>query len=162
VGKFTGGVRSNIIPERVEMLGTIRTFSEAQRETVHRRIREIAEHVAAGAGATAEVQIPFSSNYPVTYNDPALTQRAVGVLGRLAGAENVREFPLVTGAEDFSFFGQQVPSFFFFLGGKPLDVPVEKSAAHHTPDFFVDESGLKLGVEALLALTLDRVGGQKK
>ncbi len=155
VGKFTGGVRSNIIPEQVEMLGTIRTFGEEQRETVHRRIREIAQHIAASAGATAEVQIPYSTNYPVTFNDTTTTQRAVEVLGRVAGAGNVRELTLITGAEDFSYIGREVPSFYFFLGGKPLGVPVEQTAAHHTPGFFIDESGMKLGIESLLALTLD-------
>lgn len=159
VGKFTGGVRSNIIPEEVEMVGTIRTFSDEQRELVHRRIREIAEHTAASMGATAEVSIPFSASYPVTYNDPALTEAAVPVLRGVAGADNVEEVPLKTGAEDFSFFAREVPGFYFFLGGKPLDVPEAESASHHTPDFFIDESGLRLGVEALLALTLNHLGG---
>ncbi len=158
VGKFDGGVRSNIIPEQVEMLGTIRTFSAEQRETVHRRIREIADHVAASAGATAVVEIPYSSDYPVTYNDPAVTEHAVEILRTVAGDGKVIEVPLETGAEDFSFFAQEVPGFFFFIGGKPLNVPVEASAAHHTPDFFVDESGFGLGIKALLALTLDALG----
>lgn len=159
VGKMTGGVRSNIIPEEVEMVGTIRTFSEAQKELVHRRIREIATHVAASAGATAEVTIPLTTDYPVTANDPDLTERAVAVLERVAGHGQVRESELITGAEDFSFFAREVPGFFFFLGGKPLNVPAGEAPAHHTPDFFVDEGALQLGVEAMLALTLDALGG---
>ena len=155
VGKFSGGVRSNIIPEEVELVGTIRTFEDGQRETVHRRIREIAKNIAASAGATAEVRIPMSASYPVTYNDPDLTEFASASLVRMAGADKVQIVPLETGAEDFSFFANEVPGFYFFLGGKPLDVAVEESAAHHTPDFFIDESGLPLGVKALLQVTLD-------
>ncbi len=137
------------------MVGTIRTFSEEQRDFVHRRIREIAENVAASAGAEVEVTIPLTSNYPVTYNDPELTERGVASIARVAGADNVREVPLETGAEDFAFFAQEVPSFYWFLGGKPLDVPAEEAASHHTPDFFIDESGLALGVETMLAVALD-------
>jgi len=155
VGTFQAGVRSNIIPEELEMTGTIRTFSAEHRDLVHRRIREIAGHIAASAGAEAEVQIPMSSNYPVTYNDPELTEKAVAALNRVAGEESVIVTDLITGAEDFSFFANEVPGFYFFIGGKPLDVPVEEAAAHHTPDFFIDESGLKLGIESMLALTLD-------
>ena len=155
VGTFHGGVRSNIVPEEVEMTGTIRTFSEEHRNLVHRRIREIATHIAASAGAEATVQIPMSSNYPVTYNDPDLTDKAVAALNRVAGEDKVIVTDLITGAEDFSFFANEVPGFYFFIGGKPLDVPVEEAAAHHTPDFFIDESGLKLGIESMLALTLD-------
>jgi len=155
VGTFHGGVRSNIVPEEVEMTGTIRTFSEEHQELVHRRIREIATHIAASAGAEAEVEIPMSTDYPVTYNDPELTEEAVAALNRVAGEDNVIVTDLITGAEDFSYFANEVPGFYFFIGGKPLDVPEEEAAAHHTPDFFIDESGMKLGIEAMLALTLD-------
>jgi amidohydrolase len=155
VGKFSGGVRSNIVPEQVEMLGTIRTFDPDDTEMVHRRIREIAGHIAQSAGAEVEVQIPFSSNYPVTYNDPELTESAAESLRRVAGADNVHEVNPITGAEDFSFFAKEVPGFFFFLGGKPLNVPEDEAFPHHTPDFFIDDSGLSLGVKGMLALTLD-------
>ena len=155
VGTFHGGVRSNIIPEEIEMTGTIRTFSPEHQDLVHRRIREIATHIAASAGAEAEVEIPMSTSYPVTVNDPELTEQMVPSLAKVAGEENVVVTDLITGAEDFSYFANEVPGFFFFLGGKPLDVPVEEAAAHHTPDFFIDESGLRLGIESLLALTLD-------
>ncbi|MDX1395774.1 MAG: amidohydrolase [Gemmatimonadota bacterium] len=155
VGKFTGGVRSNIVPEEVELLGTIRTFDPEQTETVHRRIREIATNIAEAAGATAEVQIPYTTHYPVTYNDPELTSTAIESLARVAGEDNVVESTLITGAEDFSYFAEEVPGFFVFLGGKPLDVAEEDAAAHHTPDFYIDESGLMLGFRGLMALTLD-------
>jgi amidohydrolase len=143
------------VPEEVEMLGTIRTFDPAQTETVHRRIREIATNIGRSAGAEVEVQIPHTTHYPVTTNDPDLTATAIESLARVAGTENVLESPLITGAEDFSYFAEEVPGFFVFLGGKPLDVAVEDAAAHHTPDFYVDESGLMLGFKGLMALTLD-------
>lgn len=155
VGSFHGGVRSNIVPEEVEMLGTIRTFDAEQTALVHERIRAVATNIAEAAGAEVEVRIPHSASYPVTSNDPELTEFAVRSLSRVAGVENVIESDLITGAEDFSYFAQQVPGFYFFLGGKPLDVPEAEAAAHHTPDFYIDESGLALGVEALLALTVD-------
>ncbi|NNM31670.1 MAG: M20/M25/M40 family metallo-hydrolase [Gemmatimonadetes bacterium] len=97
----------------------------------------------------------MSTSYPVTVNDPDLTEEMVPSLRKVAGDDNVIVTDLITGAEDFSYFANEVPGFFFFLGGKPLDVPVEEAAAHHTPDFFIDESGLRLGIESMLALTLD-------
>ena len=164
VGKISGGVRSNIIPEEVEMVGTIRSFSDADRDMIHQRIREIAGHIAASAGAEAEVTSPLSTSYPVTANDPELPIGAVESLRRVAGAENVNEVTMVTGAEDFSYFSQEVPGFYFRLGGKPVGVPVEETEAHHTPGFFVDESGLHLGVSGMLAVALDyleaNAGGQ--
>ncbi len=159
VGRIQGGVRSNIIPEEVEMVGTIRTFSEEHKELVHRRIREIAGHVAASAGAEAEVTIPLTTDYPVTANDPELTVRSVASLRRIAGEENVEEVGLVTGAEDFSYFSREIPGFYYRLGGKPRGVPIEETEAHHTPGFFIDESGLVLGVSTMLAVALDYLNG---
>ncbi|UCC26935.1 MAG: amidohydrolase [Gemmatimonadales bacterium] len=156
VGKFSAGVRSNIIPEEAELVGTIRTFSAEQRDFVHRRIREIAENVAASAGAEVEVTIPLTSDYPVTYNDPELTEKAVASIARVAGADKVTEVSLETGAEDFSFFAEEVPSFYYFLGGKPVDAP---PTSHHTPEFVIDESGLSLGVKTMLAVALDYLRG---
>jgi amidohydrolase len=155
VGTFHGGVRSNIVPEQVELTGTIRTFDPEQTDLVHRRIREIAEHIGASAGARVEVQIPMSTDYPVTVNNPALTESAVRSLQRVAGADRVQQSELITGAEDFSYFANEVPGFYFFLGGKPANIPLAEAAHHHTPDFFIDESGLLLGMKGLLALTLD-------
>jgi amidohydrolase len=159
VGSVHGGVRSNIIPEEIEMVGTIRTFSEEDRELVHRRIREIAKGVSDAMGTTVEVEIPFSASYPVTYNDPDLTRAMVPSLERAAGAENVRVIDAVTGAEDFSFFAEEVPGLYFFLGGKPLGQALEDTPSHHTPDFHIDEAGMKLGIEAMLNLTLDYLSG---
>jgi amidohydrolase len=133
------------------MIGTIRTFSETQQKLIHRRMQEIATNIAESAGATADLKINIG--VPVTYNDPTLTEKMGPTLSALAGKENILTAPLATGAEDFSFFGKKVPAFFFFLGGKPIGSTA--AAPHHTPDFFIDDSGLCLGVKALCHLTVD-------
>ena len=155
VGSIHGGVRSNIIPEKVEMLGTIRTLSEYDRQQIHELVRKKATLIGDTMGAKVEVDLPFSSAYPVTYNDPGLTDKMLPTLKAVAGADNVQIIDPITGAEDFSFYAQEVPGIFFFLGGKPKDLPTTKAAPHHTPDFFIDESGMKLGIEALSQLALD-------
>jgi metal-dependent amidase/aminoacylase/carboxypeptidase family protein len=119
------------------------------------RVKLIATKTAEAAGATAEVKIPYSIRYPVTYNDPDLTAKMLPSLQATAGPANVLLRPPVTGAEDFSFFQEQIPGLFFFLGGMPKGTDPLKTAAHHTPDFFIDESGFALGVKALCNLTLD-------
>ena len=155
IGSIHGGVRSNIIPEQVDMRGTIRTLSREDEQLVHRRIREIVVKTAEAAGAEATVDIPYASRYPVTYNDPALTDRMLASLQRSAGKENVQLKPPVTGAEDFSFYQEKVPGLFYFLGGMPKGKDPLTTPSHHIPDFFIDESGLKLGVTSLVNLTLD-------
>lgn len=155
VGSIHGGVRSNIIPERVELVGTIRSLDGEMRQQIHERVRRTATHIAQSVGATAEVKIPLTTSYPITYNDPALVEEMLPILRAVAGAAKVELMDAITGAEDFSFFAEQVPGFFFFLGGKPLGTTKEEAAPHHTPDFFIDESGLKLGVRALANMTLD-------
>ena len=153
VGKITGGVRSNIIPEEVEMIGTIRALDTGMQDQIHERIRRTATHIAQSMGAEAEVTI--RRGYPITYNDPNLTAEVEPVLRASAGEENVRLMNAVTGAEDFSYYANEIPGFFFFLGGKPHDQPKEKTAAHHTPDFFIDESSFQVGLRTLTNLTLD-------
>ncbi|MCY7421366.1 MAG: amidohydrolase [Chitinophagaceae bacterium] len=155
IGSIHGGNRSNIIPEQVEMLGTIRALSTDDEKMLIERIREVATKTAEAAGAIAEVLIPYSSHYPVTFNDVELTKKMLPSLQKTAGAEHVNVKPAVTGAEDFSFFQQKVPGIFFFLGGLPKGKDPKTSGPHHTPDFFIDDSGLKLGVNALANLTLD-------
>lgn len=155
VGSIHGGVRSNIIPERVEMVGTVRAFDEGMRERIHQAVRRTATSIAESMGATAEVTIPLSTAYPVTSNDPDLLSRMMPTLEAAAGAGNVHLANAITGAEDFSFFAREVPGLFFFLGGRPPGVAPEDAAPHHTPDFFIDEAGMVLGVRALVRLTLD-------
>ncbi len=153
IGKISGGVRSNIIPESVEMIGTIRTLDAAMQKQVHDLIKRISENTAEGFGAKADVTI--TKLYPVTFNDPKLTNWSVPIMERVTGKGNTRLVTAQTGAEDFSFFAQKVPGFFFFVGGMPVDADPNKTAAHHTPDFFIDESGMITGVRAMLNLTLE-------
>lgn len=161
VGSIHGGVRHNIIPEEVEMIGTIRTYSDPQQELIHRRIGEIATNIAKSAGAEAEVNIKMM--YPVTHNDELLTEQMLPTLKRVAGNENVWLHDPVTGAEDFSFFQREKPGLFIFLGGMPRDGNPETAPSHHTPDFYLDESGFVLGVKALSQLTVDYMEmGNKK
>ncbi len=154
VGKITGGIRSNIIPEQVEMVGTLRALSPADRTKIHRRVREIATGVAEAMGTTAEVQIPVTTAYPVTYNDLELTSQMVPVLEAVAGTGRAVVRKPLTGAEDFAFIAERVPSVYINLGGKPAGVATADAPAHHTPGFVVDDSGLNLGVRALTAMTL--------
>lgn len=155
IGSIHAGVRSNIIPEHAEMLGTIRALSADDEKMLIARIKTIATKTAEAGGAVAEVKIPYSNHYPVTYNDPKLTEKMVPSLESVAGSGNVSLIPPITGAEDFSFFQEKVPGLFFFLGGMPKGMDPKTAPSHHTPDFMIDESSFKLGVKALSALTLD-------
>ncbi len=160
VGSIHGGIRHNIIPEEVKMIGTIRSLDVDQREQIHARIKEIAENIAKSAGATAVVEI--EAGYPVTVNHPKLTNMMLPTLMEIAGKNNVVEKTVVMGAEDFSYFAREVPGLFIFLGGmNPLENP-EKAAPHHTPDFMLDESGFTLGVKALSAMVVDYFEINKK
>lgn len=155
IGAIHGGNRSNIIPERVEMLGTIRALSLEDEKLLIERIKTIATKTAESNGAEALVKIPYSVHYPVTYNDPALTEKMLPTLQKTAGAGKVVLEAATTGAEDFSFFQEKVPGLYFFLGGMPKGKDKKDTASHHTPDFFIDESGFKLGLKSLINLTLD-------
>lgn len=153
VGRISGGVRSNIIPEEVYMEGTIRALDMDMQQTIFRRMEEIVEHTAKSNGAEAELII--HPGYPVTYNDPELTASVVSTLHATAGEENVHLMKAITGAEDFSFFQKEVPGFFFMLGGMPKGQDPTTAAPHHTPDFYVDDSAMLLGVKTLSQLTVD-------
>ena len=155
IGTIQGGNRSNIIPEQVEMTGTLRALSAEDEQMLITRVKQVATKTAESAGATAEVQIPLSIRYPVTFNHVALTEKMLPTLQRTAGTENVELRPAVTGAEDFSFFQEKVPGLFIFLGGMPQGKNRLEAPSHHTPDFFIDESGFKLGVKAMCHLVLD-------
>ena len=159
IGGIDGGIRFNIIPDSVTMVGTVRTFDEALRDDIHARIRRTAESIAAASGATAEVSI--EKPYAVTVNDPALTARMLPTLQRVAGADKVLLRDRLMGAEDFSFFAQRAPGLFVFLGGTPVGKDPARAAYNHSPRFAIDESALKLGVRTLLHLTLDYMEGRK-
>lgn len=161
IGAINGGVRSNIIPEKVEMLGTIRNFTKEDEAMFIERVKTIATKTAEAGGGTAEVKIPYSNHYPVTFNDIPLTEKMLPSLQATAGADHVRLKPPVTGAEDFSFYQEKVPGLFIFLGGMPKGGDPLKAPSHHTPDFFIDESGFTLGVNALSNLALDYMNLKK-
>jgi amidohydrolase len=153
VGRIQGGVRNNIIPDSVEMIGTIRTFDADTRLDIHKRITRTAEGIAAGAGATAEVDIDLG--YPVTRNDPDLYRRMAPTLRRVAGDDFI-EAQQTTTAEDFSYFANEVPGLFLFLGVGADDPKLVYP--NHSPRFYADERALPVGVRALTALTLDYMG----
>jgi amidohydrolase len=157
VGSFQGGVRNNIIPDSVVMLGTIRTFDAAMRKDVHARVKRTAEQIAGAMGATAVVDI--QERTPVTSNDPALTERMVGTLRRALGERNVSLGRPVTGAEDFGYFAEQVPGLFLFLGVRPKGSPESAFVSNHSPKFFADESAMPNGVTALVTLATDFLAG---
>jgi amidohydrolase len=155
IGAIHGGNRGNIISEKVEMLGTVRTLSADDEKMVIRRINEIATHTAEAAGATVKVECPYSTHYPVTFNNVDLTNKMLPSIQKSAGAENVKLVPPITGSEDFSFFGEKVPGLFLFLGGMAKGGDPKKAGPHHTPEFMIDESGLSLGVITLCNLVVD-------
>src|SRR5690606_1709841 len=140
----------NIIPDEVELIGTIRTFDEGMRQQVFADLRNVAESVAHAHGATAVAQVPDTTGNPVTVNHPALTARAVPSLEKAVGADNVVEMELVMGAEDFSLYANEVPGFFFFVGATPAGQDPLKAPSNHSPEFFLDEQALKVGTRAML------------
>jgi amidohydrolase len=155
IGAVKGGIRHNIIPDRVELRGTIRTFDPKQREEIFARVREIAENTARASGATAEVEFQTPS-YPVTRNDPQLTER---MLPSLRGVAAVEEMDLITGAEDFSLYQQRVPGLFFFVGVTPAGQDPAAAPANHSDYFFVDETSIPIAIRALTQVTLDFLTG---
>ena len=151
IGTFHGGVRSNIIPDEVELSGTIRTFLPEVRRDIERRIRHTVEHIATSAGATAEVEIDYG--YPVTVNDPELTMQMLPSLERVS--DSVKQTAKITGAEDFSYFANEVPGLFIFLGVAPPEADLATVPRNHSPYFFADEAALLTGVRALASLAVD-------
>jgi len=153
-GVIEGGVRSNIIPESVSMQGTIRALDEEMQQHIFERFETIVTNTAESNGAEATLTI--HDGYPITYNDPELTAMMAPTLEEVAGDENTLVINAITGAEDFSFFQQKVPGLYFFVGGK---APGRDAAGHHTPDFYIDESGMKLGVRAMSYLAINYMSG---
>jgi amidohydrolase len=156
-GAIRGGVRQNIIPDEVELIGTLRTFEADMREQAFAALRQVAESVAAAHGAAVEADIPWLEGYPVTRNDPDLTARMLPALERVAPGR-VIEIPPITGAEDFSEYGRIAPALFFFVGATPPDQDMARAPRNHSPLFFLDEAALGLGTRAMLSLSLDFLG----
>ncbi len=153
VGRLQSGIRENIIPEEAFMAGTIRTLDAGMQDKIHEKIKLTATKIAESAGATAEVTI--RRGYPITYNDPALTEKMTMSLERAAGKDKTIRISASTGAKDFSFFQQKVPGLFFFVGALPAGQDPATAPSHHTPDFMIDEKGFLTGIKAMLNVTMD-------
>jgi amidohydrolase len=158
IGSVHGGVRNNIIPDQVELLGTIRTFDAEMREDVHARVRRTAEQIAASAGATVEVT--FGDGTPVVDNDPNLTAWLLPTLRRVAGADRVKRRAPTMGAEDFAVYQREVPGVFFFLGIVPPGTDPSVAAPNHSPHFVADEAALALGVRTLAHAAVEFLASQ--
>ena len=154
-GAIKGGIRYNIIPDEVELIGTIRTFDEGMRQKVFTELKNIAANVAEAHGATVVSEVPDTLGNPSMVNNPELTTRSVPSLIKSAGAENVVNMSLVMAAEDFSYFANEVPGFYFFVGTTPKGQDAATAASNHSPQFFLDESALKVGTRSLLQVALD-------
>ena len=159
IGSIHGGVRGNIIPDEVEMVGTIRSLDPEMREEIHRRVKHTAERIAESGGATAEVQIGWG--YPVTVNDPALTEQMIPTLKRVGGDDKVFLNRPITGAEDFSYFAQQIPGLYLSLGVTPRGADMDTVAVNHSPKFYADEEALLVGVRVLANLVVDYMESQR-
>ncbi len=158
-GAIKGGIRYNIIPDRVELTGTIRTFDENVRKAIFADLANVATHVAAAHGATIEARIPADAGNPVTANDPALVARMLPSLKRAAGEANVVEMPVVMAAEDFALYAKEVPGLFFFVGATPVGQDPARAPSNHSPAFFLDETALDVGLRTLLTASLDFLHG---
>lgn len=158
-GAIKGGIRYNIIPDDVEMVGTIRTFDEGMREKIFADLRNVAGHVAAAHGASVEAKVPDGEGNPATINDPALTAKMLPSLQAVVGAQNVFEPPLQMGAEDFSLYGRKAPAMFFFVGSTAPGLDPATAPSNHSPEFTIDETALDVGFRALLQVSLDYLHG---
>jgi amidohydrolase len=159
IGSIHGGVRSNIIPESLYMLGTIRTLDSQMRKTVLKRLEEIVYSISKANNAKAK--ITYMVSYPITYNDTDLYNKMLPTLKRVNGEENVNFMDAITGAEDFSFFQEKVPGMYFFIGGAKKGTDPNLAAPHHTPDFYVDDSAMVTGLKSMTSLTLDYLHNNK-
>ena len=155
IGSIHGGVRSNIIPEDLYMLGTIRTLDNGMKATVLKRLEEIVHNVAKSNNI--ESKITYLVSYPITFNDPYLYEEILPTLERVNGKKNVHLMKAITGAEDFSYFQEKVPGTYFFIGGQKPGVDLSTVAPHHTPDFYVDDSAISTGIRSMIGLTLDYI-----
>jgi amidohydrolase len=159
VGAFHGGLRENIIPDSVWMIGTVRAFDQNVRTDIHARMNRIAENIASASGATAEFSVTLG--YPVTVNSPAMVEKFLPTLARVAGTPGVVERNLNMPAEDFSRYAEKAPGFFIGLGVTPPSIDPATAAVNHSPRFQADDGALPVGVRALSNLALDflRSGG---
>ena len=151
VGKITSGVRFNIIPESAELIGTVRTLNPEMREVILRRMKEMTETIAKAYGGSATLEV--ESQTSITFNNIDLVNQMLPTMQRVAGTTNVQLTKATTGGEDFSYFQEVVPGFYFFLGG--MTPGSTEAYPHHTPDFKIDDAGMLLGVKTLTEMSLD-------
>ncbi|PKH34394.1 amidohydrolase [Shewanella sp. ALD9] len=151
-GAINGGIRSNIIPDEVELIGTIRTFDQDMRADIKVKLAEVAANAAKTVGATAVTVI--QPGYPVTVNNPELVSKMRPVIASVVGDNMLIEPGLITGAEDFSYYALETPGMFFFLGVTPADQDINNVASNHSPAFYVDESAFKVGVQTMTQIAL--------
>ena len=161
VGAIKGGIRSNIIPAEVDMIGTIRTFTEGQRATVLSSMQRIIENTAAANGATAQFTVG-PEHSPVTYNDPQLMAQVLPSLQAVAGAEHVKQVDPITAAEDFSVFAQAVPGVYFFVGVTPPDKDPATAPSNHSDYFYLDERGIPVGMRAMAHVVVDYLNSRRR
>ncbi|HLA72824.1 MAG TPA: amidohydrolase [Steroidobacteraceae bacterium] len=159
VGAIKGGIRNNIIPDSVEMIGTMRTFSPAMKKQMVENVTRMVEKTAAASGAVARFELD-SYNNPVVLNDPKLTARMLPVLRKVPGVTSVKEIPLITGSEDFAYYANKVPSLFYMVGVSPPVQDLKTVPENHSPLFFVDEKAIPIATRALTAVALDYLGGK--
>ena len=157
VGKITAGTRFNIIPESAELIGTVRTLNSEMREKIMRRMNEMARDIAKAYGGSATIE--WQNNTIVTYNDPDLTAKMLPTLKDIAGEDNVILTKATTGGEDFSYYSDEIPGFFFFLGG--MTPGNTTPYPHHTPDFKINDDGMLLGLKAMSQVALDYLNMNK-
>ena len=154
VGIIKSGVRNNIIPDSAEMIGTIRTFDPKQKQQIFDAMTRLVENTAEASGASATFEFDPYAN-PVTYNNPELTERVLPSLQKVAGAENVKQIPLITGSEDFAYFGEKVPAFFFMVGITPKGTNVLTAPANHSPLIYMDEAAIPLATRTMAQIVID-------
>nr|WP_175597039.1 amidohydrolase [Peristeroidobacter soli] len=160
IGKFDGGVRHNIIPDSVDMRGTLRTFDKDMRADIMKRIDKTATSIAASSGAQAKVTFSPGNN-PVVMNNPQLTQRALPSLKRVAGDDKVVTLPLITGSEDFAYYADLIPSLFFYVGVTPPGQDANAAPSNHSPLFYIDEPSIAFATRALASVAVDYLQGTK-
>jgi amidohydrolase len=154
IGAIKGGIRSNIIPDHVQMVGSLRTFTPEQRTAILGHMKRIVENTAAANGATAELSVEPGSD-PVLFNDPTLTRQILPTLQRVVGAEHVKETNVITASEDYSFFAQKIPSVYFFVGVTPIDQDPLQVPSNHSDFFYLDERGIPVAMHAMTQVVLD-------
>jgi amidohydrolase len=158
-GIVEGGSRNNIVPDKVELQGTLRTFDPVMRQQAIDNLKSIADHIAQANGATVDADIPVGVSNPVLVNDPALAGRVRASIGKAIGSDHAIEAKPWMASEDFAYFAKEVPSVYFFVGSTPVGQDAAKAPANHSPKFFMDEGALKIGMESMLQATLDYLNG---